>query len=665
MTAAVSAQTYNVGTSTGTAEPYAYNNAGTAVLGITSSDVLSSAQTIPFSWNYYGSPVTSYKASDNGYITFDAAATVSYSANTSIPDASGPDQAIFAFWDDLGVVAGSGSPDEVVSFTYGTAPNRVHVIQWYSVTPISGTGFLYTAIRLHECGDFDIIHNYGNASGMTASVGCENAGGTIGTMAEGPTFDYPAVGSAGADDIVYSFYWSGISYDASITSSDLGGMVSIGNNTVSGNITNGGGAAITAYDLNYSIDGGTAVTMNVTGVNIAAGGGTSTYSHSTPWSIPAGGANHTICIWADNINGNADERTCNDQICADVFSANGTGSTNVAVVVEEFSGAWCGWCVDGAVVLDDMVAAYPGQIIPVTVHDGDLMEYAEGIRSAFSVTAYPNALVDRYVFPGEADEPHSRTQWEANAVSRLSKYTPVDVGVTQTYDAATRTITATVTADYVDYASGDMRFVLEITEDGVVGSGTGYDQVNYTNTTAGHPFEGAGDPIIGFVHNQVLRANPSGVYGNAGVIPSTVSPGSQYSETFTYVIPAAYDETEINIVGFVSYAGPGIGDREIMNASDARLSSASIIENNLISGFTVAPNPVKGDFSLVIDLRQEVTADIVIYNVNGQKVGDIDSGTYAAGEHTIQANTGDLTAGVYYITINTGNNSFTEKLVVR
>ena len=206
---------------------------------------------------------------------------------------------------------------------------------------------------------------------------------------------------------------------------------------------------------------------------------------------------------------------------------------------------------------------------------------------------------------------------------------------------------------------------MEITEDGVVGSGTGYDQVNYTNTTAGHPFEGAGDPIIGFVHNQVLRANPSGVYGNAGVIPSTVSPGSQYSETFTYVIPAAYDETEINIVGFVSYAGPGIGDREIMNASDARLSSASIIENNLISGFTVAPNPVKGDFSLVIDLRQEVTADIVIYNVNGQKVGDIDSGTYAAGEHTIQANTEDLTTGVYYITINTGNNSFTEKLVVR
>lgn len=664
ITSAVSAQNYSTSTSTGTADPYAYNNAGTAVLAIPSLDVLSSAQTIPFSFNFYGSAVTSYKASDNGYITFDAAATTSDPANAAIPSAGGPNNAIYAFWDDLGVISGSGSPDEVVSFNYGTAPNRVHVIQWYSVTPASGTGFLYAAIRLYECGDFDIVLNYGNASGMTGTVGCENAAGSAGTMAEGPSFSYPGVGSVGNDDVVYSFFWDGITTDAAITASDLSGMVSVGNNTVSGEISNYGSAPITSYDLNYSIDGGTAVTDNITGVNIATGAST-TFSHATPWNIPAGGANHTICIWADNINGNADERTCNDQICEDVFSANGTGASNVAVVVEEFSGAWCGWCVDGAVVLEDMLTSYPGEIIGVTVHDNDDMEYAEGIRSAFGVTAYPNALIDRFVFPGEADEPHSRSAWEANAVSRLGKYTPVEVGVSHSYDAATRTITATVTADYVDYASGDMRFNLEITEDGVTGTGSGYDQVNFTNTTAGHPYEGAGDPIVGFVHNHVLRANPGGAYGNSGVIPSTVSPGSTYSETFTYVIPATYDETKINIVGFVNYYSTTIGEREIMNADESPLSAASINENTLFAGFTVAPNPVKGDFSLVLDLRQEIKADIVIYNMNGQKVGNIASGTYAAGEHKIGANTGDLMAGIYYVTVITEKGSFTEKLVIR
>ena len=96
-----SAQSYGSGTSTGTEAPYAYNSAGATVLSVPAQDVLSSAQTIPFSWEFFGVPVTSYKASDNGYITFDAAATVSDPANTAIPNAAGPNNAIYALWDDI------------------------------------------------------------------------------------------------------------------------------------------------------------------------------------------------------------------------------------------------------------------------------------------------------------------------------------------------------------------------------------------------------------------------------------------------------------------------------------------------------------------------------------------------------------------------------------
>ncbi|MFT5778024.1 MAG: hypothetical protein ACI837_000972, partial [Crocinitomicaceae bacterium] len=347
LTLTATAQNYGSGMSTGTAEPYVYTNNGTTVLGIPAAEVLSPAQTIPFAWNFYGVAVTTYKASDNGYITFDAGASTSDPANGSIPNAGGPNDAIYAFWDDLGVTAGAGSPDEVVSFTYGAAPNRTHVIQYFSVTPISGTGFMYVAVRLHECGDFDIVHNYGNATGMTATVGCEDATGANGTMVQGPSFDYPALQPDGADDVVYTFYWDGINYDAAITSSDLTAFIPVGNNTISGQMTNNGSQAITAYDLHYTVDGGTAVTMNVTGVNIAALGGTANYSHSTPLNIASGGESHTVCVWADNLNGNADERSCNDEICTDVFSNNNTGATSVAVVLEEFTGAWCGWCPDG------------------------------------------------------------------------------------------------------------------------------------------------------------------------------------------------------------------------------------------------------------------------------------------------------------------------------
>lgn len=661
-----SAQSYGTAASTGTSDPYDYTTTGTTVLGIPSNEVLSSAQTIPFAWNYYGAAVTSYKVSDNGYITFDTGATTSDPANTTIPNAGGPNNAIYAFWDDISIVSGTGSVDKVAKFTYGTAPYRTHVIQWFSATPVNGSGFMYAAIRLYECGDFDIVLNYGNATGMTGTVGCENATGSVGTMIQGPSYGYPALGSAADDDRVYSFHYDGVSYDAAITSSNFGAFVNIGANTVSGTLANYGAQAITSYDLNYSVDGGSAVTQAISGVNIPALGGTANYSHGTPLTIASGGEQHTVCIWIDNINGNADERTCNDEMCVDVFSNNGTGASTVKVVLEEFTGAWCGWCPDGAVIMEDLIAANPGKVIGISIHDGDAMEYAEGIRSEFGVSAYPNGMVDRKVFPGEADEPHSRGQWTANVNAQLTRYTPVEVSVDHSYDASTRTITATVTANFVDYAAGDMRFVLAITEDNVTGTGTGYNQVNYLNTTAGHPYQGAGDPIIGFSHGHVLRANEPGVFGNAGVIPSPAAPGSTYSETFTYVIPASYDENEISVIGFVSYTNPGsIGEREILNADEKKLSEASLDETSLIGSLSIVPNPVEDQFKIELNLRQAMDAEIVIYNTAGQKVSVIDSGNFAEGAQTIKASVGDLTPGVYYITIHSENHSLTEKLVVR
>ena len=163
-----------------------------------------------------------------------------------------------------------------------------------------------------------------------------------------------------------------------------------------------------------------------------------------------------------------------------------------------------------------------------------------------------------------------------------------------------------------------------------------------------------------------MRANEPGVFGNAGVIPSSVSPGSTYSETFTYVIPTTYDETEISVIGFVSYSNPGaIGEREILNADEKKLSEASLDEQSLIGSLSIAPNPVEDQFTIELDLRQAMDAEIVIYNTAGQEVNKIASGSYAAGSQTIQASVGDLTSGVYYVTIITENHSLTEKLVVK
>jgi hypothetical protein len=652
----------------GTSAPYDYSSSGTPILEITSSDVLSAWQTIPFAFEFYGQPVTGYYASDNGYITFDNAASISYPTNTAIPSVAGPNNAIYAFWDDLEVISGSGSVDNVRTYTYGTAPQRVHVIQWYSVTPISGTGFLYCAVRLYECGDFDVVHNFGTASGLTATVGCENAGGTMATQIAGsPNLVFPSIGSLGDDDEVYTFYWDQISYDMSVTSIDLSGFVMLGSNSITGTIENNGGTNVTSFDLNYTISGGAVQTMPVT-ANVSAFGGSYAFTHSIPWNVTVGGEYNELCVWAENINGsNADERTCNDELCKTLFSGTGNSGTRT-VLVEEFTGAWCGWCPDGAVVLEDILANYPDDVVGVSIHDGDDMEINDSIREGFNVTAYPNGMVDRKVFAGEPDEPHSRSDWEANAVSQIGAYTPADVNLVHLYDPVNREITLEVKGVFADYASGDMRFVAMIVEDSVTGMGSGYDQVNYLDGTAGHPYFGAGDPIIGFVHNHVLRALPGGSFGNAGVIPGTVSPNDVYSETFSYTLPASMDETKIKLIGFMAYHSAVIGEREVIDAAQidlAYMGNAGLEDAQLVAGFDLYPNPTNSILNLDFELAESNSTRIVIYNAYGKQIERIGEGAYEAGELHVSHDISDLENGIYFLSITVdGKATYTKRFVI-
>ncbi|MEN9829227.1 MAG: hypothetical protein RJA11_1843, partial [Bacteroidota bacterium] len=152
------------------------------------------------------------------------------------------------------------------------------------------------------------------------------------------------------------------------------------------------------------------------------------------------------------------------------------------VFVEQFTGAWCGWCVDGSVVIDNLLAQYPDQLIAVKVHQGDGMEIpkvmADTLRSF--VAGYPSGSIDRKLFTGQQTVGVSRSLW-SNFV-RQQMALPAEVGVEITnvkYDAATRKITADVTANFVTSVSGDVRINMIVVEDNVTGTGAAYDQKNF------------------------------------------------------------------------------------------------------------------------------------------------------------------------------------------
>jgi hypothetical protein len=67
-------------------------------------------------------------------------------------------------------------------------------------------------------------------------------------------------------------------------------------------------------------------------------------------------------------------------------------------VLEEFTGEWCGWCPEGAKVMEDNIAANPGKVVGIAVHDGDPMEipsYNNWIKTLTGVSGFPNGSVNR------------------------------------------------------------------------------------------------------------------------------------------------------------------------------------------------------------------------------------------------------------------------------
>ena len=89
------------------------------------------------------------------------------------------------------------------------------------------------------------------------------------------------------------------------------------------------------------------------------------------------------------------------------------------------------------------------------------------------------------------------------------------------------------------------------------------------------------------------------------------------------------------------------------------------IEENITSqDFSVFPNPFtnKTNISFLLNFNQNVTIDV--YNMIGEKVKTIKQESLTAGSHTIEFDGSELSNGVYFITLNTGDKVLTKKIMI-
>lgn len=461
--------------------------------------------------------------------------------------------------------------------------------------------------------------------------------------------------------------------DVQMVSLDIQKYVSTGLVNIQGTLRNLGASNLTSANINYSVNGGTPVVMNATGLNVPYGG-TYNFTHSTPLNITAPGT-YNIKVWASSLSTGADVNASNDTATAQVAAVSSIPSKKA--ILFEGTGAWCQFCPDGAVKLEEVLTNY-SDAIGISVHNGDGMAFTDGntINSAFS-TGYPYGTVDHYKFP--SDGPGlSRSVWNARMGTRLGHIVPAEISGTHTYNPTTRVLDVSVTATFRAAVTGDFRLNCYVIQDSVIGpNNSQYNQVNYYNTVSGHPYYGAGNPIVGFAHRHVLRACLGGPWGTAGSIPGTTTDGGVYTQNYTYTIPVNYN-TGVNAVAadvnkmYVVYAiqeySTNVNSRPIHNAMQQKINVPTTVEPVLLDNsnqVNVYPNPFAGQTNVQLNLAKQENVHIRILDLTGKEVGYFNQGTMDAGSYTITLDASSLAAGMYLMNISIGNQVVTKKIEIQ
>ncbi len=625
----------------------------TVILASTATDAWSPDQTIPFSFDFNGTPETAYKVSNTGVLTFDVGATtVPANPNGGIPNSVIPNKSVLVWGLNI-----SGANDAILSKTFGTAPNRQHWVIFASASATSiGTGFTYWSIVLEEGSNSIYIVDQRTASNpaggnVSLTAGIQIDGATAIAVSGTPSLVSQTTGASDAsDNTFYEFiYGTQPDYDLSLESYDIDNGYGL-NQLISGDLTvqNRGTMAVSSFDINYSINGGATVTSTVN--RSVSTGDFNTASEST--YTPTAAGNYNMKIWVSNINGNPDEVSSNDTLDLTFFAA-ATVARNV--LAEEFSSSTCPPCktwndnVYNAALANynqmgnELVIKY--QVPIPTPGDPSRNADSDDRRSYYGVNAAPTMLVNGIEpnYDGIATWTDAANAYAAAEAAGLAKAAFVDITTTAELNGqgpvSTVTINATITPN-IDMSGGDYRAQVVVL------------QKAYT-------FNGATNGDFNYKH--VMRK----MLPDADGTTLTVAAGASQSitESFTFdvgnVAMGNFNlwNNDIEVIVFVE----NTNTQTISNAKQASVTTIGLNESEVLTGVKVFPNPASGVVHVSIENEDVQKMDVSIVNAIGQQVF---SGSYTEGQRLISIPTDKYDAGVYIINLKGGNKVATQRLVI-
>lgn len=638
----------------------------TTIFAQTTTPQWSTVQSLPFNFQFNGSPVTNYKVSSTGVLTFSTGATsVPGATPSALPSSSVPNNSI-CLWGIQPLHARSFISHK----TFGSPGNRQYWVM-FSFCP-NGTIALSTWSMVLEEGTNNIylVQQWNGAGGTSAlSVGIQINSSLAFSDPLSPSV--PVVSKydfSMADDLYHRFApGTQPQKDVELVDFAMPYYVAPGNKTIKGTVHNVGTDPITNLNVSWN-DGLGPVSENLS-VNIAPNS-TYNFTCTKQWNAVAGPQkilNLTVTIPGDAnpLNNSYDKAVTVLGITPKKY-----------VVVEERTGTWCGWCPRGAVGMAHL--EQEPEFIGIAVHSNDPMEvqnYDELIGTFMTGGGFPGAMFDR-----DNETGFNSTASVLSAFNLRKSYpVPCEVkNLSVNINNTSNEINISGETEWFGTIRGDYRLSCVIVEDDVIGTSSNWFQSNAyengnngvmqfpSNVNNGFDFSTASHPTnpIGFGgYDHVARyLSSGGLLGEPNSLPAGEVPTGTHSYTFS-PIPSSFVKDFSKAQAIVMIVDEHTGD--ILNAKKIALNASptKITEVEEKVNLIVFPNPAQGIVNISYNSKKMLSnATLILNDLNGTEVSKV---RFNGSNQKVSIDTKGISSGVFFLKlISDGQIIHTEKLFI-
>ena len=326
------------------------------------------------------------------------------------------------------------------------------------------------------------------------------------------------------------------------------------------------------------------------------------------------------------------------------------------VVMEEFTGTWCGWCPRGMRAIELLSEKYGEGFIPIAIHSGDNFYCADFqyILNNYGSSGFPGCALNRADFG--VDPFNGSGYWtmydfgvQGNVMQMQQRPTEAIINIDKLdWDGKNFTIETTSTFT-IDCATSPYSLTYVITEDGQKAVQTNYYPITYRDNP-----EKVSEYLRDFCSmdsHAVMEMNHigRGLYGVPwleGVFSGKIERGKAYKHTYVLPMPASVvNPKKVNVIAMLI----DTESEEIVNA--VQMSAADVVAVHAVDA---GSNKVEAtDGGLRVQAQQ---GQMEVYSLDGRLVRRAN----VAGTAYVS-----LPAGTYVVKVATHQGTTSHKAIVR